>query len=251
MPNIFPLSLGVDAGGHHHADIHDATTLSDLLSQRVQPYVGIGTAAQGPAQKVLHHLVQVPADARHLALGDAIAAQGFDQIVHPPGGHPFHIGLLDDRQQREVSGGVLADAKHGVDHGAGGIVHRQQQGEFGASVLQPGVMAAVQLQQHPRLGHPLAAKTVLRRAPTPRTADAGLGENAAHRGPAQVDALALPEQHGEVGVVGALVAVGGQFHHGCSLGGRDSVVGTAATVTVGQCGGAILAISRQQPAGMA
>ena len=81
--------------------------------------------------------------------------------------------------------------------------------------------------------------------------DAGLGENAAHRGPAQVDALALPEQLGEVGVVGALVAVGGQFHHGCSLAGRGGVVGTAATVTVGQCGGAILAISRQHPAGVA
>ena len=68
-------------------------------------------------------------------------------------------------QQREVSSRVFADAKHGVDHGAGGIVHRQQQGEFGSSVLQPGVMAAVQLHQHPRLWHPLAAKTVLRGAP--------------------------------------------------------------------------------------
>ena len=112
-------------------------------------------------------------------------------------------------------------------------------------------MAAVQLQQHPRLGHPLATKTVLRRAPTPRTADARLGENAAHRGPAQVDAFAFAEQFGEVGVVGAFVAAGGQFHHGGSLGGRDSIVGTAATVAVGQCGGAILAISRQQPASMA
>ena len=71
-----------------------------------------------------------------------------------------------------------------------------------------------------------------------------------HRGPAQVDALPLTEQFGEVGVVGALVAAGGQFHHGVRLGRRDSIVGTAATVTVGQRGGAILAISRQQPASM-
>ena len=154
-------------------------------------------------------------------------------------------------QQREVSGGVLAGAKHGVDHGAGGIVHRQQQGELGAAVLQPGVMAAVQLQQHPSLGHPLAAKTVLRRAPTPRTADAGLGENAAHRGPAQVDALLFAEQLGEVGVVGALVAVGGQFHHCGSLGGRDGVVGTAAPVAVGQGGDTVLAVGSQHLAGMA
>ena len=92
---------------------------------------------------------------------------------------------------------------------------------------------------------------MLRRTPTPRTADAGLGENAAHRGPAQVDALPFAEQLGEVGVVGALVAVGGQFHHGCSLGGPGGVVGTAATVTVGQCGRAILAVASQHPAGVA
>ena len=58
--------------------------------------------------------------------------------------------------------GVLPRCEDGVDHGAGGIVHRQQQHELGASVLQPGVMAAVQLHQHPSLGHPRAAETVLR-----------------------------------------------------------------------------------------
>ena len=105
-------------------------------------------------------------------------------------------------------------------------------------------MAAVQLHQHARLGHPLAAETVLRRAPTPRTADARLGENAPHRGPAQVDALPLAEQLGEVGVVGALVALGGQFHHGGSLGGRDGVVGTAAPITVGQGSRAMLPVGR-------
>ena len=154
-------------------------------------------------------------------------------------------------QQREVASGVLADAKHGVDHGAAGVVHRQQQGEFGASVLQPGVMAAVQLDQHPRLGHPLAAETVLRRAPTAGTADARFGENAPHRGPAQVDALAFAEQFGEVGVVGAFVAAGGQFHHGGSLGRRDGIVGTAAAVAVGQRRRAMLPVGRQHPAGVA
>ena len=88
---------------------------------------------------------------------------------------------------------------------------------------------------------------MLGRAPTPRTSNTRFGENAAHRGPAQVDALPFFEQLGEVGVVGALVALDGQFHQCGSLGGRDGVVGTAAAVAVGQCGDAILAISRQQP----
>ena len=64
-------------------------------------------------------------------------------------------------QQHEVASGVLTGAEDGVDRRAGGVVHGQQQGEFGSPVLQPGVMAAVQLHQHPRLGHPLAAETVL------------------------------------------------------------------------------------------
>ena len=34
--------------------------------------------------------------------------------------------------------------------------------ELGASVLRPGVMAAVRLQQHPSLGHLGAAETALR-----------------------------------------------------------------------------------------
>ena len=78
-------------------------------------------------------------------------------------------------------------------------------------------MTAVQLHQHTRLGHPRAAKTVLRRAPAAGTADARPGENAAHRGPAQVDAFSLTEQLGEVGVVGALVTLRRQLHHGGGL----------------------------------
>ena len=144
-----------------------------------------------------------------------------------------------------------AGAEDGVDRRAGGVVHGQEQGEFGSPVLQPGVMAAVQLDQHPRLGHPLAAGTVLRRAPATWTADACPGENSPHRGPAEVDALPLAQQLGEVGVVGALVALGGQFYHRGSLRWRDGVVGTAAAVAVGEGSSSLTAVGRQQPAGLA
>ena len=111
-------------------------------------------------------------------------------------------------------GGVLTVA----EHDAGGGVHRQQQGRFGAPVLRPSIMAAVHLDQHPSLGHPLAAGT----------ADARSGENAPHREPAHVGPLPFPEQFGETCVVGALVASDGQFHHGDGFGGRDGIVGMAA-----------------------
>ena len=58
---------------------------------------------QRTAQETLHHHVEVLADARHLALGDAIASQRLDQVVHPPCGYPFHVGLLDDRQQSSLA----------------------------------------------------------------------------------------------------------------------------------------------------
>ena len=73
-----------------------------------------------------------------------------------------------------------------------------------------------------------------------RAGDAHSGENAPHRGPAQLYALPLPEQLGEVGVVGALVALCCQLHHRSGLGGQSGVVGTAAAVSVSECGGTFL-----------
>ena len=80
------LPFGIDPRRHHHADVHDAAALPNLLGQAVQPYVGVGAAVQGPAQETVHHFIQLLADARHLAAGDAIAAQGLDQVIHPTGG---------------------------------------------------------------------------------------------------------------------------------------------------------------------
>ena len=93
------LPFGIDPRRHHHADVDDATALPNLLRQAVQPDVGVGTTVQGPTQETLHHFIQLLADARHLAAGDAVATQGLDQIIDPPSGHSLHIGLLDDGQQ--------------------------------------------------------------------------------------------------------------------------------------------------------
>ena len=60
------LTLGVHPSGHHHADIHDTASLPDLLGQRIQPHVGVGSTVQWLAQEGLHHLVQFLTDARYL-----------------------------------------------------------------------------------------------------------------------------------------------------------------------------------------
>ena len=55
-----------------------------------------------------------------------------------------------------------------------------------------------------------------------------LTQYAAHGGTAQVDALPLQQQFGEMSVVGAGVAIGGQLHHGsrgCLRGRRCAAFG--------------------------
>ena len=181
---------------------------------------------------------------RRLRLAGVVLEDGMAIAVQRQGDAP---ALDQALHQDKVASGVLTGAKHGVGHRAGGVVHRQQQDEFGSPVLQPGVMAAVQLHQHPGLGHPLAAETVLRRAPAVGSADARLAQNAPHRGPAEVDALPLAQELGDVGMVGALIALGGQRQPAravwrCGDGGRGCR---------GRARGALLAIGRRHPAGVA
>ena len=112
------------------------------------------------------------------------------------------------------------------------------------------MLTAVDLHQHPLLGHATAPEPVLLEAAAAWTADAGLDQNPAHRGAAQVDALPFPQQLGEVAVVGAGVAVAGQLHHGSSGRLGDGVVGLSASVPVGQCSGTMLAVSGEETLGV-
>ena len=84
-----------------------------------------------------------------------------------------------------------------------------------------------------------------------RTGDAHLGQNAPHRGPAQVDALPFLEQLGEMGVVGSGVGGAGQLHHLGRLFVGYGVAGFTAPVPVSKCGGAFPPIGRQKSPGMA
>ena len=135
--------------------------------------------------------------------------------------------------------------------GARGVVDGEQQGEARASLLKPGVVAAVDLEQHPRPWHALAPHAVLWRAAPPRAGHAGPHQDAPHRGAADGDAFLLVEQLGEVGVVGAAVARGGEAHDGSRDGLGNRVVGASAVVAVGERLGAKLPVGGQEPAGVA
>ena len=154
-------------------------------------------------------------------------------------------------KQHHVASGVFRGAEGRLGHSTGGVVHRQQQHKLRPPLFEPAVVTAIDLYQHALLGHAPPPEPVLRRAATAQAAHACPGQDATHRGTAQIDALALSEQFGKVGTVGASVMSAGQLHH-CGRGGLgDGVVGPPPPVLVGQCGGAVSAIGRKKTLGMA
>jgi len=60
-------------------------------------------------------------------------------------------------QEQEVALGVFLLAEDGVGHVACRVVDRTHESKPGAVWAEPLVTAAVNLQEHPTLGHPLAA----------------------------------------------------------------------------------------------
>ena len=77
------------------------------------------------------------------------------------------------------------------------------------------------------------------------------GQNAMHGLAAEVNAFPLAQQLGQVSVVGASVGGAGQLDYRSCLVVRNGVAGSTASVPVSKCGGALLAIVRQNSPGMA
>ena len=122
---------------------------------------------------------------------------------------------------------------------------------MGTVIAQPPVETAVDLHQHPTLGHPLSSYAVFGRTPVARAGNARTGQDAPHGGPAQVDALPISEQLGQVRVVGSGVGGAGQLHHRVRLVVRHGVAWSAAPVPMSKCGGAVPPVGRQESPGMA
>ena len=161
-------------------------------------------------------------------------------------GDGYATALYQALDQQEVTAGILMIAKEGVDHAAGGIVHCDQQRERRYPVPQPRVMAAVHLYRHALPRHTQAADPVLGRTLSPRTAQAGVDQDAPQGGPAGVDALSLAQQLAETGVVGPFVPGTSQANHS-SCNGLGCCVGRpAAPVAVSNGGGSLLPVSRQE-----
>ena len=92
-------ALVVDSHRHGHRDRDDASGLAHLHISRIQPQIG-PVALQRSIEEAVDLIVDLPAQPRDLALGDAGHAHGLHQVVDRAGRHPLDIGLLDHRSQR-------------------------------------------------------------------------------------------------------------------------------------------------------
>ena len=131
------------AGGTFHSALGLGRAGEDLLDAQFHQ----GTAEVGS----FHRRLDVPGLAGELEHAVAVAVQG--------GG--YAPALDQSLHQDEVAPGVLLGTEHRGGHRGGGVVNRQQQGELGTVLAQPPVETAVDLHQHPFLGHSLSPYPVL------------------------------------------------------------------------------------------
>lgn len=175
-PDAFDAALRLRRGGRDPGDAQFLERAADLR--------GIGAAAQLLVQRERR---AVP------AFEDAVAVR-VDRDREPMGGHQV-------AEEQQVAGGILALAEDGAQDPAGSVVDRMEQDERRAAGLQPGVMAAVHLDQEAGLTHALPPLAVLGRAAAPWTTQARGAENAMHGRVREDELFALSQELHQMAVI--------------------------------------------------
>src|SRR4051812_20522253 len=102
-----PQHLAPAVGVHAHSDYHsngdDPAGLARFQVRGVDPQIGPGPLDR-PGEEGVDPLIDLSAQTRNLALGDAGRPHGFDQVVHRPGRDPMDVGLLDHGRERLLGG---------------------------------------------------------------------------------------------------------------------------------------------------
>lgn len=80
-----------------------------------------------------------------------------DPMALTVNGHGQALGARDGAEHRERAVGILDVPKGGGEDLPGGVVDGGDQHEAGSPTVQPGVLAPVQLDEHPHAGHAVAA----------------------------------------------------------------------------------------------
>lgn len=92
------MSVGVDRHGDYRGDGDDPPALAHLKIGRVEPQVG-PVADDRPVEELPDTIVDVLAQLRHRAFGDAGKPHGLHKLVDPAGGDAADPSLLDHRDQ--------------------------------------------------------------------------------------------------------------------------------------------------------
>ena len=149
-------------------------------------------------------------------------------------------------EKMQIPLGVLMVAEFGGEHRPGGIVHRGQEGKPGAAGLQPGMGAAIEEDEHARLGHALPAAAMPWRPAPSRTAEAGFVQDAMDGGAGQPEAFPLGEELGEVLMIDSGIGPLGQGDHPVTRGLSGPPGRLASLVAVDEGRGATDAVSTPQ-----
>src|SRR6266542_4946772 len=98
-----PVAGGVHAGGHHAGDGGDPAVLADLLGERIEPDVRVGSAVQRPAAEVLHRLIELLGHLRDARLGDPLDPEVTHQALDSPRRDAPDVGLAEDRKSTRLN----------------------------------------------------------------------------------------------------------------------------------------------------
>ena len=116
-------------------------------------------------------------------------------------------------EEEEVALGVLLLAEERCYDRSCSIVNRAQEGATRLVWAKPVMGAAVYLQEHAFLGHPLATLAMSRRPVAVRCLEAGCAPDALDALATEDDAFSLGQELGQVVVVAAGVGTGKQLYH--------------------------------------
>ncbi len=139
----------------------------------------------------------------------------------------------DAFEQVEIAASVLVFAEQGERDDTGSIIHREEQSEPGTAASQPIMIAAIHLNQHPFLRHPLPPQAMPWGPAMARAGNPGVPQYLAHGGACQRDAFSLLKHLRHVRMIEAGVACPRQHDHPVPELFRERIARSAAPIAMG------------------
>lgn len=170
-------ALGVGEGAGLREPQFDDQPILESTEEPLDPSFALGRGRGDPADA---QLMQRTADLRggkgaRQFVGDALGSAGGamkQAVAIGIGGSRDPVAADEAAEEEEVSVRVFLRAKDAGEDGARGVIDGGVQHQTGATVLKPGMMAAIHLDEETGLGHAFAASTVARGTAGARATDA-------------------------------------------------------------------------------